>query len=150
MTSRRTRKEKAPNPRSPTGSQAIAPTPLTRAERKAIIDEDAKHALEELWGYEPEDSFYKIFKRESKTAGVEDNLALSKKEILELSHRDDSTGQPIHSSQADASKIKMLLFFKNYLQEQGIFPDDGSFRCTSISLKDHQIFTQDLKTNEDF
>ena len=26
---------------------------------------------------------------------------------------------------------------------QGLFPDDGSFRCTSITLQDHEIFTKD-------
>ena len=146
MTARRSRKEKAPNPRSPTGSQAIVPTPLTRAERKAIIDEDVKHVLEELWGYEPEDAFYKVFKRESKTGGVEDILALSKKDILELSCRDDKTSTAIHLSQADASKVRMLLFYQNYLQEQGLFPDDGSFRCTSITLEDCEIFRKDLES----
>ena len=92
----------------PTGSQAIVPTPLTRANRKAIIDEDAEHVLYELWGYEPEDAPYKVFKRESKTGGVEDILALSKKDILELSCRDDSTSTDIHLSVADAVQVKML------------------------------------------
>ena len=32
----------------------------------------------------------------------------------------------------------------NYLQELGLFPDDGSFCHTSISYQDHQIFAQDL------
>ena len=49
----KTRKEKAPNPKLPTGSQANTPPSLTRSARNAIIDEDVKHALEELWRYEP-------------------------------------------------------------------------------------------------
>ena len=131
----RTRKEKAPNPKLPRGSQANAPPSLTRAERKAIIDEDVKHVLEELWAYEPEDVFYKVFKRELKTGGVEDILALSKKDILDLSCRDDttSTPTPVHLSQADASKVRMLKFYQNYLHEQGLYPDDGSF-VTPLSL----------------
>ena len=96
--------------------------------------------LEELWGYEPEDAFCKIFKRESKTRGVEDILALSKKDILELSHRDNSTSQPIHSTMVDASKVRMLHFYHNYLHEYELFPEDGSFRFTSISLEDCEIF----------
>ena len=143
MTARKSIKEKGTNPRLTRGSQAIVPTSLTRAERKAIIDEDAEYALEEIWGYEPEDAFYKVFKRESKTGGVEDILALSKKDILDLSYRDDSTGATIHLSVADAVQVKMLRFCANYLQEQGLFPDDGSFRCTSISYQDCQIFAQD-------
>ena len=75
--------------------------------------------------------------------GVENILALSKKDILELSYRDDSTSAAIHLSPVDASKVKMLLSCKNYAQEQGLFPDDGSFRCTSISLEDCEIFRKD-------
>ena len=71
------------------------------------------HGLEELWFYEPEDASYKVFKRESKTGGVEDILALSKKDILKLSYRDDSTSTDIHLSPVDASRVKMLLFCKN-------------------------------------
>ena len=96
MTARKSRKEKGTNPRLPTGSQAIVPIPLTRAESKAKIDEDVKYVLEALWEYEPEDAFYEVFKRETKTGGVEDILALSKKDILELSCRDDSTSTAIH------------------------------------------------------
>ena len=70
---------------NPTSPQPVTPPSLTRAERKAIIDEDAKHVLEELLDYEPDDVFYKIFKRESKIGGVDDILALPKKDILELS-----------------------------------------------------------------
>ena len=84
--------------------------------------------------YEPDDVFYKVLKRESKTGGVDYILASSKKHILELSCRDDSDSTAIHLSQADASKVRMLLFYQNHLQEQGLFPDDGSFRCTSISF----------------
>ena len=46
-------------------------------------------------------------------------------------------------SQADAGKVRTLLFYQNYLKEQGLFPDDGSFRCTSISLQDCKIFRQE-------
>ena len=46
----------------PTSTQPVIPPSLTRAERKVIIDEDAKHVLEELWNYEPDDVFYKVFK----------------------------------------------------------------------------------------
>ena len=102
----------------PTPTQPVAPPSLTRAERKAIIDEDVKHVLEELWGYEPDDVFYKVFKRESKTGGVDDILALSKKDILELFCRDDSTSTAIHLSQLDASKVRMLLFYQRYLKNK--------------------------------
>ena len=37
----------------------------------------------------------------------------------------------------------MLLFYQNYLQEQGLFPDDGSFRHISISFEDCEIFRKD-------
>ena len=67
MSATRSRKGKGSNPPLSILPQPIAPPSLTRAERKAIIDEDAKHVLEKLWGYEPDDVFYKIFKRESKT-----------------------------------------------------------------------------------
>ena len=140
MSATRSRKGKGSNPRLPTGPQPVAPPSLTRAERKAIIDEDAKHVLEELWGYEPDDVFYKVFKRESKTGGVDDILALSKKDILELSCRDDSTSTAIHASKLDAGRIRMLLFYQNHLHEQGLHPDDGSFRFTSITFEDCKIF----------
>ena len=87
--------------------------------------------------------FYKVFKRESKSRGVNDILALSKKDTLELSQRDDSTSTGIHLSQVDASKVRILLFYQNYPQEQGLFPNDGSFRCTSISFEDCEIFRKD-------
>ena len=67
MSATRGRKGKGFNPRLPTGPQPVVPPSLTRAERKAIIDEDVKHVLEELWNYKPDDVFYKVFKRESKT-----------------------------------------------------------------------------------
>ena len=48
MPATRSGKGKGSNERLPTGPQPVVPPSLTRAERKAIIDEDAKHALEEL------------------------------------------------------------------------------------------------------
>ena len=109
-------------------------------QRKAIIDEDVKYVLEELWGNDPDDVFYEVFKWESKTGGVDDILALSKKDILELSHRGNSTSTTIHLSKVGASKVRMLLFCLNHLHEQGLCPDDGSFRFTSITFEDHETF----------
>ena len=34
----------------------------------------------------------------------------------------------------------MLLFLQNHLQDQGLYPDDGSFRFTSITFEDCEIF----------
>ena len=84
--------------------------------------------------------FYKVFKQESKTGGVDDILALPKKDILELSCRDDSTSTAINASQLDASRVRMLLFLQNHLQDQGLYPDDGSFRFTSITFEECEIF----------
>ena len=46
-------------------------------------------------------------------------------------------------SQLDASRVRMLPFLQNHLQDQGLFSDDGSFCHTSISYQDCQIFAQD-------
>ena len=109
----KSRKEKASNPRLPTGSQANAPPSFTRAERKAMIEEDANCILEELWGYEPEDAFYKIFKRDTKVGGIKIVLGSSKKEILDFSCRDDATNTPtpIHATHADAMNVKWLKLY---------------------------------------
>ena len=36
-----------------------------RAERALATQEDIKHLLEEVWNYAPQDTFYKIFKKEA-------------------------------------------------------------------------------------
>ena len=133
-------RETAPAASNAPATQPPAQPQLSRAQRKAMIEEDVKHVLEELWDYEPEDVFYKIFKREAKTGGVDDVLALPKKNILELSYRDNATSTAIHPSLLDASRIRMFLFYLNHLHEQGLYPDDGSFRYTSITFEDYETF----------
>ena len=140
MTTTRSGRETAPAASNTPATQPPAQPQLSKAQRKAMIEEDVKHVLEELWSYEPEDVFYKVFKREAKTGGVDNVLALPKKDILELSYRDNATSTAIHLSLLDASKIRMLLFYQNHLHEQGLCPDDGSFRHTSITFEDYETF----------
>ena len=75
----RSRRDTTPAASNAPATQPPAPPSLSRAQRKAIIKEDVKHVLEELWGYEPDGIFYKVFEREAKTRGVDDILALPKK-----------------------------------------------------------------------
>ena len=108
-----------------------------RAQRKFIIKEDAKHVLEELWGYHPEDIFYKIFERETKCRGVYDILVLSAEDILHL----------FHASRDEADKISTLRFYLKNLLDQGWFPDDNSFRFTSVSFEEHETFRVNFCAN---
>lgn len=91
-----------------------------------MIKEDAKHALEELWGYDPEDSFYKIFKREAKNEGVYVILGLSKEDIYQLSCRDDSN-KVVYTNRAEAGAIRTLWFCIKNSHNQGLYPDGISF-----------------------
>ena len=113
--------------------------PTTRAQRKVIIKEDAKYALEELWSYDPEDAFYKIFKREAKHGRVDVIISLSKEDICQLSYRDDSNNV-VHVSRTEAGKIKILQFYFKNLHDHGSYPDDILFCFTSISFEECKIF----------
>ena len=62
-------------------------TRSNKAERAQATQEDAKHLLEEVWDYDPQDTFYKIFKREARK-GMNVIVNLEKKDLEELSWKE--------------------------------------------------------------
>ena len=67
-----TKSGKSTGPPSPAISAPQAPTTpaSNRDQRKAMIKKDVTHVLEELWGYGPDEIFYKIFERQTRNGGV--------------------------------------------------------------------------------
>ena len=66
----------------------MAPTTRSnRDKRRAENQEDINHLLEEVWGLDPEETFYKIFSRESKK-GIQDVIEMSKEDLRELKWRE--------------------------------------------------------------
>ena len=59
-----------------------------KAERAQAIQEDIKHLLEEVWDYDPQDTFYKIFKREARK-GALIIINLEKEDLEKIFWKDD-------------------------------------------------------------
>ena len=80
---------------------------------QAKIAKDAKHIIEELWGMEPTDTLWEIFKRETKKS-VDDILTLQKDNILKLSFKNDNSSVK-HLGSLDAGLMRMLMHCKTDL-----------------------------------
>ena len=60
-----------------------------REKRRAENQEDIKHLLGGVWDFDPDETFHKIFSRESKK-GVQEVIDISKEELKELRCREDN------------------------------------------------------------
>ena len=111
---------------------------MTRPQMKASIKEQTKHVPEDSRGLELEEILCQIFSREGKN-GTHDVLSTPNDELCKLSYRDES-GDAAHLSPTDSGRIILLLHYQKCLVDQGLHPDDGSFRHVSITLHDFNAF----------
>ena len=109
-----------------------------------MFKEDIDYVLEELWGYGPEEIFYKIFERETKIGGVDDIFHLTKEDILKLPCRDDATSDAGHVTHSEAGEVRTLQSYRKYLDDQGLTPDITSFCFTSISYEECKNFRRNF------
>ena len=111
----------------------------TREKINKARKEDAEHLLYELWDAEPDETFYKIFTRETKK-GIQNLLLHSKAELKEPSCREDDgsiNGLIMH----EVGNIRMLVRYRYNLISEGILPEDTAiFRFSCISKEDWDTF----------
>ena len=110
---------------------------MTRAKKEAGI-KDIKNVLEELWGFPQEETPCKIFAREVRL-GVDEVFVLSQEDLNELSCKTDDSCA-VHLASVDVGRIRILLHYKSHLLEKVLHPDDVSFRFTSITRNDYDMF----------
>ena len=60
-----------------------------REKRREETKEDINHVLEEVWDFDPEENFYKIFPRKERK-GIQDATDLSKEELKDLTWRENN------------------------------------------------------------
>ena len=102
-----------------------------KAERAQIIQEDIKHLLEEVWDYSPEDTFYKIFKREVRK-GINMIVNLEKEDLEKLSWKENDLVD--HLMKGEVGLIRMVEYYKNHLISTGQFPSKAlTFRYNTIT-----------------
>ena len=102
-----------------------------KAERAQAIQENIKHLLDEVWDYDPEDAFCKIFKRESRK-GMNVIANLEKEDLEKLSWKENDLVDQL--TKGEVGIIRMVAHYKNYLISTGQFPPEAStFRCNTIS-----------------
>ena len=95
-------------------------SPVTRSnrdKRSAENQEDIKHILEEVWDFDPDETFYKIFSRESKK-GAQSVIDMSKEELKDLNLRenDDNLSEFMTS---EACKVRSLNKYVTYIKVKG-------------------------------
>ena len=112
----------------------------TRVKANAALKEDIKHVLEELWGIEEEEPFYKIFtKRCIGAKSVHYVAASDKAELEKLTHEDEEG--IFYLEDYEINKMRMLLHYRSHLVATGKFPEDAdSFRCNTMPKKDYRSF----------
>ena len=102
-----------------------------KAVRAQAIQEDIIHLLEEVWDYSPEDTFYKIFKREARK-GINYIINLEKEDLKELSWKEGDVVD--HLTKGEIGLIRMVEHYKNHLITTGQFPSEASiFRYNTIT-----------------
>ena len=108
--------------------------PTTREQRKIKVEEDAKHFLDEIWDFDPDESFCKMFIRENKK-GIWKILARTKDDLATITlGEDDDTVTKITPN--EIGDIRMLVHYQAHLYSQGKFPEDAStFRYNTITLQ---------------
>ena len=112
-----------------------ATTAVTRSTRNAALKEDVKYLLEELWGIEEDDMFYKIFTKDAKR-GAHKFINFTKDELKDLSYREDD-GSVHHIQLHEVGDVHMLLRYLSHLKARDLLPKDKeSFRFNSISRRD--------------
>ena len=100
----------------------VTETRSRKAERAIAIQEDIKHLLEEVWNYEPEDIFYKIFKREA-SKGINMIVNLEKEDLEKLSWKENDLVD--HLTKGEVGLIRIVEHCKNHLISTGQFPSEA-------------------------
>ena len=107
----------------------------TRSRRKAVLKEDVRHLLEELWDIEEDDMFYKFFTRYT-NRGMQQFINCSKDELQDLSYREDD-GSIHHLQLHEVGDARMLFHCLSHLKARDLLPEDKeSFRFNFISRRD--------------
>ena len=114
----------------------------TRSRRKAALKEDVKHLLEELWDVEEDETFYKIFTRETKK-GMHKFINFYRDDLKDLSYREDN-GSVYHIQLHEIGDVRVQFHCLSHLKARDLFPEDKeSFRFNSISRRDWSNFVVD-------
>ena len=83
----------------------VTGTRSKKAERAQAIREDIKHLLEDVWDYDPEDTFYKTFKKEARK-GINMIVNLEKEDLEKLSWKENDLVD--HLTKGEVGLIRMV------------------------------------------
>ena len=80
-----------------------------REKRREETKEDIKNLLREVWDFDPEETFYKIFSRQA-SKGIQDAIDLSKEELKDLTWRENNRDV----SKLEPSEVGKVRSLNNY------------------------------------
>ena len=103
-----------------------------REKRRVETKEDIRHLLEEIYDFDPEETFYKIFSKQA-IKGIQDSMNLSKEELKNHTWiEDNSDFSKLEPSKA--GKVRSLKNCNAYQESNGDFPSDPrDLRFNSIT-----------------
>ena len=106
-----------------------------RENRKAETQEDIKYLLEEVWNFDPEGTFYKIFSKQDRN-GSQDAVDLSKEELKDFTWR----GNNVKISKLEPNEVGKFRGLKNcnaFREAKGDFPSDPrDLRHNNVIIED--------------
>ena len=106
-----------------------------REKRRAENQEDIKHLLEEIWDYDPDNTFYKIFSREANT-GILCIINRPKEDFMNLKWEEDN-GDVSELMTFEVGMIHILDKYVVYLKTKGCFLSEANnMRCNTITFED--------------
>ena len=108
-----------------------------RAKRRAETKEDIKHLLGEVWDYDLDRTFYKIFSRDSRE-GIKDVINMTNEDLKELTWREDN-GDVCELETSESCKILSLKNYNNW--DFTSYPRD--LQHNNITLDDWEEFMRD-------
>ena len=80
-----------------------------REKRGTANKEDVKHDLKEIWNFNPDETFYKIFFREAEKS-MQVVLDLTREQLLDLTWREDND----YLNNTRAKEVDKIRNLKNY------------------------------------
>ena len=112
-----------------------------REKRRAEIQEDTKHLLEEVQDFDSEETLCKISTRQARN-GIQDAIDLSKEELKDLTRRENNGDvSKLKPREVGSRILKSCIAFR---ESKGDFPSDPRYlRCKNITIDNWEDFIRD-------